>query len=63
MALALIGNLASKLLPYAISWGMGKLRSSNIGRGVAGNANLLLNKAAALTNTPTFKQISNVVSN
>lgn len=44
MALALLGNIASKLLPHAISWGMGKLSGSTIGRGAAKNINYLINK-------------------
>ena len=46
MALALIGNIASQLVPYAIGWGMKKLGNSNIGRGTGAKLNYLLNKGS-----------------
>jgi hypothetical protein len=57
MALALLGNIASKLLPSAISWGMSKLNNSSIGRGSAKNINYLLNKGAKLAKNPTVRKI------
>lgn len=50
MALALIGNIASKLLPSAISWGMNKLSHTNIGRGTSKNLNRALNKVMTIAN-------------
>jgi hypothetical protein len=41
MALALIGNLASKLLPAAVNWGMSKLSNTNIAQGVGNKINIL----------------------
>jgi len=55
MALSLLGNIASKLLPYAISWGVGKLGGSSIGRGAAKNINYLFNKGASLAKNPIVK--------
>lgn len=61
MALALIGNIASKLLPSVISWGMGKLNNSNIGRGASGKMNYLINKGINLTKNPAFRQVVKTV--
>jgi hypothetical protein len=61
MALALLGNIASQLLPHAINWGMSKLRDSNIGRGSAKNVNYLLNKGAKLAKNKTFKRVISTI--
>ena len=61
MALALIGNLASKLLPAAIGWGMQKLNNTNIGRGVAANANKIYYKTKNAMRSPTGKRIMGAI--
>lgn len=50
MALALIGNIASKLLPSAISWGVNKLNHTNIGKETSKNLNKMFNKVIHLSN-------------
>ena len=37
MAAAVLGSLASNILPSLINWGVGKMSKSNIGRGFIGN--------------------------
>ena len=57
MAMAVIGGLASKFLPQAISWGVNKLGKTNIGRGL-GNMFTGIMKAA---NSKPAKMLMNAV--
>jgi hypothetical protein len=63
MALALLGNLASSLLPSVISWGMNKLNGSQIGRGAAKGINYAINKGIQVAKSPAFQEVAKAVKN
>ena len=48
MALAMLGGLASQLLPMAINWGLKKFSNAAISRGAKGTINKVYNKTRNL---------------
>ena len=56
MALALLGGIASQLLPAAIDWGMKKFGNTAIGRGAKGNLNKAYNKTRNLIQKPIVQK-------
>jgi hypothetical protein len=54
MAMAVLGNLAAQFLPGLISWGIGKLRNSNLGRGPI---HRVINRTKSFFNNPLVKPI------